>query len=252
MISGLRHISLSENERSYILKLYSDERSETLTSSLIIEMIDVLEHIAQNEKKSCVVISGGKNFFCTGMDLSEVALGGDDTSSERYFVLLNKIFNLNKITICSVEAPVMAGGVGIIAASDFVFADKNAFVSLPESLWGLIPSCLTPFLINRVGYKKALQMSLSSLRYSSQMAYDMQLFDFLCEDVEREIVKFCRKIERIDCNTIKDIKSYFSNFSHNIVNRKSLAVNLTDERVNLKMVQENISRFINLGKLPWE
>ena len=103
----------------------------------------------------------------------------------------------------------MAGGMGLVAASDLVFAHSNATFSLSEVLWGLLPAMVMPFLIRRVGYQNAYRLTLTASTINADEARAMYLADEVGEDIESRLQAMTRRLGRVQVETVKDLKNYF-------------------------------------------
>ena len=57
--------------------------------------------------------------------------------SEVYAELLETLFTLPLPTITRLQGPVLAGGVGMVLATDLVVASDSAFFMLPEPMRGI-------------------------------------------------------------------------------------------------------------------
>ncbi|NUR28322.1 MAG: enoyl-CoA hydratase, partial [Catenulispora sp.] len=79
-----------------------------------------------------------------------------------FFDLLTRFTQAPVIVAAAVDGRVAGGGVGLVAACDFVVATEASTFGLPEALWGLLPCCVLPFLIRRVGFQRAHAMALTT------------------------------------------------------------------------------------------
>src|SRR3546814_2371237 len=80
-------------------------------------------------------------------------------------------------SITNVGGKANAGGVGFAAACDIVLADPSAEFSLSELLFALIPACVLPFLIRRIGFQKAHYMTLTTRPVPVRQALEWGLVD---------------------------------------------------------------------------
>ena len=249
-------IKISEQKGALTIQLYRPEANNSINATLMKEIRTALAHAESNNEIKVVILEGLPDNFCTGMDFkavsdgsSEALMGGD--SNEYYEVL--KHFSLSsKIIIAKVEGKVNAGGIGLVAASDIVVADTKATFGLSEALFGLLPACVMPFLIRRIGYQKALWMTLTTQGISADRAFQIGLVDELSTNVHDTVRKNLLRLTRLETDTIKDLKEYISKLW--IINEQTqkLAVDKITSLIGSEKVQSNIKNFIQNGKFPWD
>src|SRR5438067_329197 len=71
-----------------------------------------------------IVIEGRPGTFCTGLDFLEVMSGqpsreGIEDGARLYFRTLERFTRCPKVVVAKIDGDVRAGGVGLVAASDF-------------------------------------------------------------------------------------------------------------------------------------
>lgn len=145
-----------------------------------------------------IVIEGKDGIFCRGMDFSNLInnadQGIDKDFSQPYKDVVKTIHKSPKPVIAKIEGDVLAGGMGIALACDIIIAAKSSTFGLSEVLFGIIPAYVFPFLLERIPYKKARYMILSSKKYSAQDAYQYGIVDELVDDDKIEkVLKDCLK-----------------------------------------------------------
>ena len=94
------------------------------------------DEIEDDDDIQIIVLRGAGGVFCTGMDLE----GGQDeelsADESPYMNLLKRFTSIDKVVIAEVDGTVMAGGMGLVAASDLVFS-PTVPLSIYRALWGL-------------------------------------------------------------------------------------------------------------------
>ena len=107
-----------------------------------------------------VVLSGNGRSFCAGADLNWFYSSEEhsiEQSIEQYkhlADLLLRLFQLPQITIAAVRGNVFGGGIGLMAACDFVLAEANTRFMFSEVKLGLLPAtifavCCKPFVCSK-------------------------------------------------------------------------------------------------------
>jgi methylglutaconyl-CoA hydratase len=158
--------------------LCRSEKRNALSRELLRQLsVAVNEVLADSETRVLVLKAEGK-VFCAGMDLAEMqdrASSADGQNewmqdSKDYCDLLVAIYTSKVPTIASMQGPVLAGGVGMVLACDFVVAVEDSFISLPEPQRGITAAMVTPLLVHRVGAGPAGHLLLSGRRQSAKDA----------------------------------------------------------------------------------
>lgn len=234
------------------------EHRNTLNSLLITELHQALDHAETHSACKIIVIKGQQRIFCTGMDFQEVAQSGlsnaDDIKQfvEHYMALLKRFALMPKIIIACVDGQVMAGGVGLVAASDIVFATSQSQFTLSEALWGLLPANVMPYLIRRVGFQKAYTMTLTTQALSAAEAKASHLVDEVNDQLDETLRKYLLHLSRLDKQTIHDIKNYFRKMWILDNSMEKTAIDELTRLLSESRIQNNIKHFVEEGKFPWE
>lgn len=238
------------------LQICRPDADNSINATLIKEMMIALLQLEENDEVKVIVLQGSPEHFCTGMDLNAVgnerrdALFEDDPDA--YYDLLKYFATSSKIIISVVEGKVNAGGVGMVAASDIVIANEAATFSLSEVLFGLLPACVMPFLIRRVGYQKAKWMTLTTQSISAERAFNIGLADEISPNVNDALRRNLLRLTRLETRTIRELKDYMSSLW--IINEQTqqLAVSKITGLMRSEKVQANIKNYVQHGIFPWD
>lgn len=251
-------LRVSRSGPAITISIHRPEQRNSINETLLSEMQIALDEAERDTQNRVIVLtgSGSENVFCTGMDFESLAnelsesSQGPDTAA--YMALLKRFTAIPRIVIAKVEGAVMAGGVGIVAASDLVFASPKATFTLSEALWGLLPAMVTPFLIRRVGFQKAYAMTLTTRSVSASEALSMGLADAVADDPGIEIQANIRRMARLDTRTVGDMKAFFRKMWFVTEAMETTAVEELGRLMREPRVRKNIRDYVELGKLPWE
>jgi methylglutaconyl-CoA hydratase len=86
-----------------------------------------------------------------------------------------RLNRLNKPVIALVQGASFGGGVGLIACCDIAISSADAIFSLSEVRLGLIPSVISPYVINAIGSRAARRYFLSGERFDAGRALQLGL-----------------------------------------------------------------------------
>jgi methylglutaconyl-CoA hydratase len=93
-----------------------------------------------------------------------------------YRELLDKMLRFPKPIIAAINGPVMAGGAGLMLASDVVVAAESAKFGLPEPRRGIVAGMVSPLLVFRIGASHAARLLLTATAIEAPEAYRIGLY----------------------------------------------------------------------------
>jgi len=149
-------------------------------NALNLALIDAFIKALEEEEKSgshYIVIKGAGGTFCSGADLKE--------DLEILFPQIKELFerlkSFPKPVISYVEGYCLAGGMGIIAASDLVYAHLNAQFGLPEVKRNIVPKMVYGLLKNRLSPLHLNELAYTGNFIDAQRAYEIGLVNHVGE-----------------------------------------------------------------------
>ena len=233
------------------------KQCNSINAQLILDLHNLLDIAEKDPMCRWIVLQGENGFFCTGMDFNEATQKSSLTTesplnSAKYMGLLKRFTITPKIVISLVEGQVLAGGIGIVAASDIVIGGKQAQFGLSEALWGLLPACVTPFLIRRIGFQKAFFMTLTTETINALEAHRIGLIDKLAEQPHESLRQITLRLKRIHEETVHDLKAYFRKMWIISDAMEAEAISELDRLMMKPQVRANIKNFIEKQQFPWE
>lgn len=187
---------LTKNQNGNLLELiFYNERANCLSPELIKEFKETLiwcegEWKTSGSPAAILVSAKEEKVFSAGADLA-VYRDLDEAGVGNYLLSLGELllqiacFPLPIIT--KIGSLAVGGALGLIAASDFVIASKNAQFRLPELELGLAPSVISPFLLSRIGSGFLRSISFSGEVFDVAWAYNSGLVSEIVEGGEAEL-----------------------------------------------------------------
>lgn len=118
------------------------------------------------------VTGAGDRAFCAGADLGGMSADSGSVIAS-YANLLKRLAGFPKPVVARVNGTCMAGGLGIMLASDIVIACDDARFGAPEVNVGLFPMMIGALIFRNVPRKKAMEMVLTGRRLTAGEALDM-------------------------------------------------------------------------------
>jgi len=232
---------------------YISMSREDAGNSLDARMIEDLIHAVKHLPASCavVVISGGPKYFCFGADFAAVTADGQG-QTDAIFDLLQCLHEAPLVVVCAVRGRVNAGGVGLVAAADVVIADPSSVFSLSELLFGLIPACIYPFLVQRTGLAKARFLSLSTTPITATQALAFGLVDEVAHDIDSVVSRYLKRFRLLSPIAVGAFKRFHEEYSGHIRDRRAFVMDANRRNFADPAVIESITRYQSTGKFPWE
>jgi methylglutaconyl-CoA hydratase len=143
----------------------------------MIEALDeTFARLSATDTVRAILLKGQGKAFSAGADLqwmkrASVASHEENLADARQFAgMLATIAQCSKPTIACVQGLALGGGVGLVAACDFAVATEDARFAVSETKFGILPSVISPYLINAVGKRTALQLALTARRFDAREA----------------------------------------------------------------------------------
>lgn len=146
--------------------------SNSFVSELLERLTDELKKISSNEAVSIVVLkSEGDRAFCAGASFDELlAISNPDEGTTFFSGFANVINAMRECAqpiIGRVQGKAVGGGVGLIAACDYVFASEAASVRLSELSIGIAPLVIEPAVQRKIGIAGFAELALSPTEWKN-------------------------------------------------------------------------------------
>lgn len=249
-------ILVDATPRVVTITLNRPERNNSISAGLLRDLTAALDAAENSATCRAVILQGRPGLFCTGMDFVEAAESKDDARDmmavEGYMALLKRLAALPKPVIAKLDGKVVAGGVGIVAACDLVIATPRTEFSLSEALWGILPCCVIPFLIRRVGFQKAYAMTLTTRTWPAAEAAAIHLVDEVTETPDESIRKLMLRLGLLEDETILELKNYFRKMWLLSSEMEQTAVAEISRLTAKPQVRQGIKNYVSTGRFPWE
>ncbi len=185
-MSDLIQVDKRSDEIAY-LTFNRPEKKNALSCAMMKEALDAVEQLEQDPLVRVIVLRGKGDAFCTGLDLKEtIDLTKAEEAITLYAELLNALYELPQLTICSVHGYALAGGCGIAAVTDFIIAGAEAKFGFPEVQRGLVPSVVLAFLYRHFGDQILRELLLFGEQIDAYRARDLHFVNLLVDDESLE------------------------------------------------------------------
>src|ERR1035438_2627148 len=173
----MKHYQTIETEitgRICTIWLNRPEVHNAFNETMLVELTDCME--TTGEDILCFVLRGRGKSFCAGVDLNWMKSASQNSYEKNYTesLLLSKcfyaIYTCPKPTIAMIHGVSLGGANGLLAACDLAYWADDAVFSLSEVKIGIVPACISPYIIKRLGEYGTRELMLTGRRISGQEA----------------------------------------------------------------------------------
>ncbi len=174
-------IKLEKNGDLATILLNRPKIHNAFNEVMISEVIACFQEIDKMDDIKIVLLKGEGKSFCAGADLNWMKGVSGYSREQNYEESLNlskcfyQIYTCKKPTIAMVHGAAIGGANGLLAACDFAYCDDNTTFSLSEVKIGIVPACISPYVVKRVGEYGAKDLMLTGRRIKGKEAEHYKL-----------------------------------------------------------------------------
>lgn len=164
-------------------------KGNSLPKILLNTLAETITTAGEDESNQIIVLrSAGEGAFCAGASLDELMKITNVDEGKDFFSGFAKVINAMrtcpKLIICRVHGKTVGGGIGVIAAADFVIAMQGASIKLSELTLGIGPFVVGPAVRRKLGVASFATLALdSNTWYGAEWALSHGLFNKLTGSV---------------------------------------------------------------------
>lgn len=143
---------------------------------MIPEIHTALDDLSSRDEVRAIVVTGEGKAFSAGADIDWMRRMGQASFEDnlqdalKLAHMLDALARCPKPTLARVNGPAIGGGTGLVAACDIAIANSNAFFSFSEVKIGLVPGCIGPHVIRKVGEGRARELFITGRRIYAEEA----------------------------------------------------------------------------------
>jgi len=166
------------------------EVHNAFNDSMITELLKVFRKLHEARDIRVVVFTGEGKSFCAGADLNWMKRVKDYSFEENLresldiSELMYSIYSLPLPTIARVNGAAVGGGMGFVATCDIAVAASDARFSLSEVKLGLVPACISPYVIRKAGEGACREFMLTGERLTAEKAMRLGLVNEVVKPAE--------------------------------------------------------------------
>jgi enoyl-CoA hydratase len=169
-----------------IVKFNRPDRLNALSIDLMRDIEMVTEEFREDIETRVVIFTGQGNHFSAGADLRDpkraVTAKASLLEKQRQFHLgprmIQKLYEMNQITIAAINGGALGGGTCIVSALDFRIGAEDCFCAYPESALGIPLSWVSlPLCVHLIGPSRAKRFVILAQREKAATLLDWGFLD---------------------------------------------------------------------------
>lgn len=236
------------------------EIHNAFNDELIYEMTDVFNALKTHDGLRVIVLTGEGKSFCAGADLNWMRRVKDYNFEKNYeesMALADLFFLIDSMSlpvIGQINGAAIGGGTGFVSVCDIAVAAESAKFSFSEVKIGVVPACIGPYVIKKLGAGRAREFFISGERLTADQAGAIGLVNRVYPDdrLEKEINNLVKTILSSGPNAIAMAKELIANVPGMTPDQfKPYTADMIARLRKSDEGQEGMDAFLNKRKPNW-
>jgi enoyl-CoA hydratase/carnithine racemase len=194
------------------ITLNRPEARNALSHQMVEELLHYFESIRNDRTIRVVVIRAAGKAFCVGGDVRDLSAPRTEAEEKaaiaRVDTMLRAINRAPQVVIERIHGAVMGGGIGLVSVSDIAIASATTRFALPEVRLGIVPSLISPFVVQRLGLTRARQWMLTGSQFDGKAAQEAGLIHEVCDEeaLDQRVAATVRDVLQCSPNALAECK----------------------------------------------
>ncbi|WP_233883082.1 enoyl-CoA hydratase/isomerase family protein [Tenacibaculum piscium] len=189
--------------------------SNSLPRELLQRLANEFNSLSKNNDVVIIILkSEGERAFCAGASFDELIAIETLEQGKEFFSgfanVLNAMRCCSKLIIGRVQGKTVGGGVGLVAACDYVFATENASIKLSELSIGIGPFVIAPAVTRKINVSGLAELTLDATSWkNAYWAKEKGLYARVFEsidDLDKEVEIFSQKLANYNTEALSEMK----------------------------------------------
>jgi methylglutaconyl-CoA hydratase len=177
--------------------------SNSFPSELLDRLTKELLVVGKKAEVSIIILkSEGEKAFCAGASFDELVAVSNLEEGKQFFAgfanVINAMRTCGKLIIGRIQGKAVGGGVGLVAACDYVLATENAAVKLSELTIGIGPFVIEPAVSRKIGTSGTAALTLDATNWkNAYWAKEKGLYAKVFEtinELDKEVENLSKKL----------------------------------------------------------
>ena len=192
--------------------------SNSFPSELLDRLTKELISIGNNDEVSIIILkSEGEKVFCAGASFEELVAVSNLEEGAQFFSgfanVINAMRTCGKLIIGRIQGKAVGGGVGLVAACDYVLATENAAIKLSELTIGIGPFVIEPAVSRKIGISGMSALTLDATNWkNAYWAKEKGLYAKVYEtisELDKEVEHLSEKLASYNPIALTEMKKVF-------------------------------------------
>jgi len=189
--------------------------SNSLPSELLERIAKEINSLSNKNEVSVIILkSEGEKAFCAGASFDELIKINDLENGKKFFSgfanVINAMRSCSKLIIGRIHGKTVGGGVGLIAACDYVYATEKASIKLSELNIGIGPFVIEPAVTRKIGISSLSDLALDptswkNAYWAKEKGLYARVFETI-EDLDKELDFFSEKLASYNPEALFEMK----------------------------------------------
>jgi methylglutaconyl-CoA hydratase len=196
---------------------FSHPKGNSLPATLLRRLIDEIQRLGGAPDAQVILLrSSDTGPFCAGASFDELKAIRDAAGGKEFFMGFARVIlamtRCPKLIVTRVHGKAVGGGVGLIAASDYVMAVENASLRLSELAIGIGPFVVGPVIRRKIGLAAFSGLAIDADWRTAKWAEEFGLYSKIFDSVnalDSGLETFARKLARSNPEATARLKSIF-------------------------------------------
>lgn len=168
------------------------EIHNAFNGTVITEMTELFTELQTDDELRVILLTGEGKSFCAGADLNwmrEVVTQSFEENlaeSNALADLFYQIYSFKRPVVGRINGAAIGGGTGFVAVCDIAVAARSAKFSFSEVKIGVVPACIGPYVIRKMGEGKARELFITGERMNADRAFEVGLVNTVVDDDQLE------------------------------------------------------------------
>ena len=196
---------------------FSHPKGNSLPAVLLARLAEEIRRVGSAPEVRVVVLRSGETGpFCAGASFEELKAIRDAAGGKEFFMGFARVIlamtRCPKLIVTRVHGKVVGGGVGLVAASDYVMAVETASLRLSELAVGIGPFVVGPVIQRKIGLAGFAAMAVDTDWRSAKWAEEYGLYSHVFDSVnalDSGLELFARRLARTNPEAMRRLKGIF-------------------------------------------
>lgn len=200
-------ITTSTENNTARITIDAPDRRNALSPQLITDLAEALGAAARDDAVRSVILDHTGTTFCSGADLAAVGDTPPEQVTANFIALLRTIVELPKPVTAVVDGNVRAGGVGLAAACDMVFASPGSSFATTETRIGVAPAMIALTVLPRLASRAASRYLLTGERFDAETAEHHGFITAVVDDPHQQARDTAENLVRCSPQGLRETKA---------------------------------------------